>query len=142
MASTRWRPACCHARRSRDGPAGPGGGSAVRPDRPPPVVITGSILLVLSMLAGDRNRSVRRHRSRLLLGAIHLLLSTGLAFLFTPAFTTALNPLPPNLYSHGSAILSTLQQVSGAAGVRAAGLDLRRRVAPAPASSPACTRRS
>ena len=41
----------------------------------------------------------------------------GLAFLFTPAFTTALNPLPPHLYSHGSAILSTLQQVSGAAGV-------------------------
>ena len=52
----------------------------------------------------------------LLLG-VHLVLSTGLAFLFTPAFTTALNPLPPSLYSHGSAILSTLQQVSGAAGV-------------------------
>ena len=52
----------------------------------------------------------------LLLG-IHLVLSTGLAFLFTPAFTTALNPLTPKLYSHGSAILSTLQQVAGAAGV-------------------------
>lgn len=52
-----------------------------------------------------------------LLLAIHLTLSTGLAFLFTPAFTTALNPLPPSLYSHGSAILSTLQQVAGAAGV-------------------------
>lgn len=48
---------------------------------------------------------------------IHLILSTGLACLFTPAFTTALNPLPPALYSHGSAILSTLQQGAGAAGV-------------------------
>ena len=46
----------------------------------------------------------------------HLVLSLGLACLFTPAFTTALNPLPPSLHSHGSAILSTLQQVAGAAG--------------------------
>ena len=40
----------------------------------------------------------------------------GLACLFTPAFTAGLNPLPPYLYSHGSAILGTLQQVAGAAG--------------------------
>ena len=40
----------------------------------------------------------------------------GLALIFTPAFTTGLNPLPPHLYSHGSAIMSTLQQVAGAAG--------------------------
>ena len=51
----------------------------------------------------------------LLLG-LHLLFSAGLAFLLTPSFTTGLNPLPPSLYSHGSAILTTLQQVSGAAG--------------------------
>jgi len=44
---------------------------------------------------------------------------TSLAFLFTPAFTSGLNPLPPHLYSHGSAILTTLQQVSGAAGTAA-----------------------
>ena len=31
----------------------------------------------------------------------------GLALLFTPAFTTGLNPLPPHLYSHGSALLNT-----------------------------------
>ena len=43
-------------------------------------------------------------------------MSIGLACLFTPAFTTGLNPLPPYLYSHGSAILATLQQVAGAAG--------------------------
>ena len=51
----------------------------------------------------------------LLLG-LHILFTGGLAFLFTPAFTTALNPLPPHLYSHGSAILTTFQQVAGAAG--------------------------
>ena len=32
------------------------------------------------------------------------------------AVTAGLNPLPPSLYSHGSATLSTLQQVAGAAG--------------------------
>jgi DHA2 family lincomycin resistance protein-like MFS transporter len=47
---------------------------------------------------------------------LHVALSIGLACLFTPAFTTALNPLPPHLYSHGSATLTTLQQVAGAAG--------------------------
>ena len=47
---------------------------------------------------------------------LHVLLMVALACLFTPSFTTGLNPLPPSLYSHGSAILSTLQQVAGAAG--------------------------
>ncbi|GAB3746450.1 MDR family MFS transporter [Microlunatus parietis] len=47
---------------------------------------------------------------------LHLTLSLGLAAMFTPAFTTALNPLPVHLHSHGSAVLSTLQQVAGAAG--------------------------
>lgn len=48
--------------------------------------------------------------------ALHLTLSVGLALLFTPVFTSALGPLPPYLYSHGSAILGTTQQVAGAAG--------------------------
>jgi DHA2 family lincomycin resistance protein-like MFS transporter len=47
---------------------------------------------------------------------LHMLLMLGLACLFTPAFTAGLNPLPPSLYSHGSAIFGTLQQVAGAAG--------------------------
>jgi MFS transporter, DHA2 family, lincomycin resistance protein len=51
-----------------------------------------------------------------MLVGLHVLMSLALAFLFTPSFTTALNPLPPYLYSHGSAILATLQQVAGAAG--------------------------
>jgi MFS transporter, DHA2 family, lincomycin resistance protein len=47
---------------------------------------------------------------------LHMLLMLGLACLFTPSFTAGLNPLPPHLYSHGSAILATLNQVAGAAG--------------------------
>lgn len=46
----------------------------------------------------------------------HVLLSLGLAFVFTPTFALATVELPRHLYSHGSAIISTVQQVAGAAG--------------------------
>jgi DHA2 family lincomycin resistance protein-like MFS transporter len=45
-----------------------------------------------------------------------VLLNAGLSFMFGPLMTSALGALPRRLYSHGSAILSTLQQVAGAAG--------------------------
>lgn len=45
------------------------------------------------------------------------LLSIGLAMSFTPLFTASLGSLPPSLYSHGSAVVSTMQQVAGAAGI-------------------------
>lgn len=48
--------------------------------------------------------------------AVHVILSIGLSMLFTPLMTDALGSLPPDLYSHGSAIVTTLQQVAGAAG--------------------------
>nr|WP_227463833.1 MDR family MFS transporter [Nocardioides lijunqiniae] len=47
---------------------------------------------------------------------MHVLMSIGLALMFTPLLTSALGSLPQHLYSHGSAIVSTLQQVAGAAG--------------------------
>lgn len=80
---------------------------------PLPLTVTGSILMVLalwqfSML--DAGTAVWW------IVTLHVGLSFGLALLFTPAFTTGLNPLPPHLYSHGSAIMSTTQQVAGAAG--------------------------
>lgn len=50
----------------------------------------------------------------------HLVLSVGLGILFTTLFTVSTSVLPPNLYSHGSATLTTLQQVAGAAGTAAA----------------------
>lgn len=45
-----------------------------------------------------------------------LLLNLGLAFMMTPLFTVALSSLPPQLYSYGSAMIGTIQQVAGAAG--------------------------
>jgi DHA2 family lincomycin resistance protein-like MFS transporter len=47
----------------------------------------------------------------------HLLLSIGLAFVFTPLFTAGLGALPPRLYSYGSAVFGATQQLAGAAGV-------------------------
>ncbi len=46
-----------------------------------------------------------------------MVLSLGLALVFTPLFTSGLGAVPPKLYSHGSAMLGSIQQVSGAAGV-------------------------
>ena len=101
------------ARRPRDGPAGSVHRPALRQGR---------------AAAPDRHRlgpdgagpvAVLHARCGTPVGwiiALHVALSLGLALLFTPAFTTGLNPLPPHLYSHGSAIMSTLQQVAGAAG--------------------------
>ncbi|MBK1787701.1 DHA2 family efflux MFS transporter permease subunit [Prauserella cavernicola] len=48
--------------------------------------------------------------------AIHVLLMSGLGLMMTPLMTEALGSLPDHLYSHGSAILATLQQVAGALG--------------------------
>lgn len=83
---------------------------------PKPFVIPGSAILILALFAMS------------LLGpqtpigyvlVLHLVLSCGLALLFTPAFATAMNPLPQPLYSHGSAVLNTLQQLAAAIGTAA-----------------------
>lgn len=47
---------------------------------------------------------------------MHILLSIGTAMMMTPLMTTALGAVAPTLYPHASAIVNTLQQVSGAAG--------------------------
>jgi MFS transporter, DHA2 family, lincomycin resistance protein len=47
----------------------------------------------------------------------HVVMSVGFAFLFTPLFTMSLSSVKPSLYSHGSAVIGTIQQVAGAAGV-------------------------
>jgi len=46
----------------------------------------------------------------------HLVLMASLGLMMTPLLTEGLSVLPEHLYSHGSAILTTLQQVAGAAG--------------------------
>ncbi|THF69848.1 multidrug efflux MFS transporter [Deinococcus sp. Arct2-2] len=81
---------------------------------PRPLVVPGSLLMTTVLFGLGR---IDAGTPIWALLALHLTLSGGLALLFTPVFTSALSPLPPQLYSHGSAILSTLQQVAGAAGV-------------------------
>lgn len=49
--------------------------------------------------------------------ALHVALMSCLACVFTPVFTLGLGALPQELYSHGSSMLGTLQQVAGAAGM-------------------------
>jgi DHA2 family lincomycin resistance protein-like MFS transporter len=44
-------------------------------------------------------------------------LSLGLALSFTPLFTASLASLQPKFYSYGSAVVGTVQQVAGAAGI-------------------------
>jgi DHA2 family lincomycin resistance protein-like MFS transporter len=46
----------------------------------------------------------------------HVVLMVSLAALFTPVFTMGLGSLPAHLYSHGSSLLGTVQQVAGAMG--------------------------
>jgi DHA2 family lincomycin resistance protein-like MFS transporter len=47
----------------------------------------------------------------------HVVMSIGFALLFTPLFTVSLSSVKPALYSHGSAVLGSVQQIAGAAGV-------------------------
>lgn len=48
--------------------------------------------------------------------AVHIALMIGSALVMMPAQTAGLNQLPNHLHPHGTAILNTLQQVSGAIG--------------------------
>ncbi|TXK84015.1 MDR family MFS transporter [Paenibacillus sp. N3.4] len=48
--------------------------------------------------------------------AVHISLMIGIALVMMPAQTAGLNQLPSHLHPHGTAILNTLQQVSGAIG--------------------------
>jgi len=79
-----------------------------------PLLVPGTIIvsLVLWMLTlVDQYTSVWA----VLVG--HIVISLGLALVFTPLFTASLSSVPPRLYSHGSAILGSIQQIAGAAGV-------------------------
>ncbi|GAA2147424.1 MDR family MFS transporter [Glycomyces algeriensis] len=80
---------------------------------PRPLVIPGSMVLagalgLMTML--DQNSETW------FVVVIHVMLSLGLSSLMTPLMTSSLGALPMELYPHGSAIMSTLQQVAGAVG--------------------------
>ncbi|WP_051721447.1 MDR family MFS transporter [Kitasatospora arboriphila] len=78
-----------------------------------PLVLPGAI----AMSAGTWMLATLDSESQLYTVIIaHVILSAGIAFGLTPLMTSALGSLPPELYSHGSATVSTVQQVAGAAG--------------------------
>lgn len=78
------------------------------------VVVPGAILATLALTA---QALFAPGGSWLLIAAINFFAGAGLAMTFTPMFTASLSALAPALYSHGSALLATLQQVGGAAGI-------------------------
>ncbi|WP_308250095.1 MDR family MFS transporter [Sphaerisporangium fuscum] len=77
------------------------------------LVIPGAIGIMLA-LAGFTQVTMTMPVWQLL--GLHALLMVSLAATFTPVFTLGLGAVPPHLYSHGSSILSTLQQVAAAFG--------------------------
>ncbi|MBC7279075.1 MDR family MFS transporter [Nocardioides sp.] len=77
------------------------------------LVIPGSVGIVAA-LAGLSQISLTTPYWLIL--AFHLVLMVSLAAAFTPVFTLGLGALPSHLYSHGSSILGTLQQVAAAFG--------------------------
>jgi len=81
---------------------------------PKPLLLTGTILTSLALWGLALFLDVNSTWATLLTG--HVVFSIGLAFIFTPLFTSSLGSLPKHLYSHGSATVSTMQQVAAAAG--------------------------
>jgi DHA2 family lincomycin resistance protein-like MFS transporter len=81
---------------------------------PRPLVIPGAV--VLSIALWGMTTLLHENTSIGWVIVVHLVLNAGLAFMFTPLLTSALGSLPPKLYSHGSATVSTLQQLAGAVG--------------------------
>ncbi|MGX1828470.1 DHA2 family efflux MFS transporter permease subunit [Paenibacillus taichungensis] len=51
---------------------------------------------------------------------LHVFMMIGISMIMMPAQTNGLNQLPPEFYPHGTAIMNTLQQVSGAIGTAVA----------------------
>ncbi len=75
----------------------------------PGVLVVSAVLWAMTLL-GPHSRV-----AYILAG--HVVMSIGFAFLFTPLFTVSLSSVKSSLYSHGSAVIGTLQQAAGAAGV-------------------------
>nr|WP_240929598.1 MDR family MFS transporter [Streptomyces coryli] len=78
-----------------------------------PLVLPGSIGIVIA-LVGYTQISMDMPYWQIL--GLHVLLMVSLATTFTPLFSLGMGALPPQLYSHGSSMLGTLQQVAAAFG--------------------------
>lgn len=80
---------------------------------PKPLVIPGAVALSSALWAMT---TLDQGSTTSTIVAVHILLCAALSFMLTPLMTSALGSLPAQLYSHGSAIVSTGQQLAGAAG--------------------------
>lgn len=78
------------------------------------LLVPGTILVSIVLWALTR---VDQNTSVWAILAGHIVISIGLALTFTPLFTASLGSVRKELYSHGSAILGSVQQVAGAAGI-------------------------
>lgn len=78
-----------------------------------PLVIPGALILLAALVAMAA-ATLFAPWWPFLVG--HVTASVGLALMMTPAFTGGLGALPRHMYSFGSALLGTLQQVAAAAG--------------------------
>jgi len=77
------------------------------------LVIPGLVIAVISLWQFTRFDETT---STGFLVTVHIALMIGIALVMMPAQTAGLNQLPSHLHPHGTAILNTLQQVSGAIG--------------------------
>ncbi|ROO85981.1 DHA2 family lincomycin resistance protein-like MFS transporter [Actinocorallia herbida] len=80
---------------------------------PRPLVIPGTLALAVSLVMMSMLDASTPIGFAI---TAHVLTSLGLGFAMTPLMTSALGSLDADLYSHGSAIMNTLQQLAGAAG--------------------------
>lgn len=80
---------------------------------PRPLVPPGSVLVTAGILG---LAMLGLHTPLWWILVSHIILEIGLGLLFTPLFTWGLGDLPQKLYPDGSAVVNTLQQVSGAVG--------------------------
>jgi DHA2 family lincomycin resistance protein-like MFS transporter len=78
-----------------------------------PLVLPGSIGMVVALGCLSQVSMTMPYWQVL---GLHVLLMVSLAATFTPVFTLGMGALPPHLYSHGSSMFGTLQQVAAAFG--------------------------
>ena len=81
---------------------------------PKPLIIPGMII-VSAVLWSATQLSPETPWQAVLV--VYTIMCVGFALLFGPLFTLSLGSIEPRFYSHGSAILGSVQQVAGAAGV-------------------------
>jgi len=78
------------------------------------LVIPGTAILVLVMWLFTR---INLETGSGMLVLLHCIMMVAISMIMMPAQTNGLNQLPRKYYPHGTAVLNTLQQVSGAIGV-------------------------